>query len=90
MMPARGGFPWTFVLGYVALAMGGFGMTAYYFARVEYAAPQDMGIVQGNTGLILLGLITLVIAQSIKRLEKRLEELENTNDGKEKRNIRAP
>jgi len=76
MVAAKGSSLWVFIFGYVILALGGFGTVDYYFMRVEYSAPQNMGIVQGNTALMLLGVIALVIAQSLKSLEKRLDKLE--------------
>jgi hypothetical protein len=80
MVPAKGSSFWVSVFGYVSLALGVFGMADYYFARVEYSAPQNMGIVQGNTALMLLGVTAVVIAQSLKSLEKRLGKIENTKD----------
>jgi hypothetical protein len=91
MILTKGKSRWVSVFGYVALALGVFDTGAYYVARVVYSAVQDMGIVQGNAALVSLGATTLVIAQNLKRLEKRLEEIERAKDGeiKGKRNPNA-
>lgn len=75
-MPAKGSSFWVFFFGYVILAGGIFNVGFDLHHRIYWSVPTDMGIVIGETGLILTGLIAQTIGQCLRRLETRLDEIE--------------
>jgi hypothetical protein len=74
--PSSGSALWIFALSYFAFAGGIAGTAAEYYSRYIYLFPFDMGIVIGNCALLLLGLIARVVAQSVQRMEQRLDAIE--------------
>jgi hypothetical protein len=74
-MPAKGNSFWIFAFGYVIFALGLVGMGLDFYSRSAWSYPLNMGIVIGNSALCLLGLTAQVIAQSVSKLEKRLDRL---------------
>jgi hypothetical protein len=64
------------VAGYIILAAGLSGTALDYIFRYFYSFPQNMGIVLGNSAIVLLGCVTWMAATSIKKLERRLDLLE--------------
>jgi len=75
-MPAKGNSFWIFAFGYVILAVGVVGWSLDLYSRNVWSYPFDIGLVIGNSALCLLGLTAQIIAQSIQRLEKRLDGIE--------------
>jgi hypothetical protein len=75
-MPAKGSSFWVFAFGYVIFAFGVLSTGIDFHARIYRSFPLDMGIVLGNCALLLLGLTAQVIAQSIRKLERRLERID--------------
>ncbi len=73
-MPAKGSSFWVFAFGYLILMTGVISVGFDLYGRVEWAAPNDMGVVVGEAALILLGLIAQTIGQCLRRLEMRLDE----------------
>ena len=65
------------VFGYIILALGLGGTANDHITRYFYSFPQNMGIVLGNGAICLLGLVTISVATSIKKLERRLDLLES-------------
>jgi hypothetical protein len=66
------------ILGYLVLAAGLGGMAIDYIARLQYSAPQNMGIVLGNSALALVGCVTWALATALQKVERRLDELEQS------------
>jgi hypothetical protein len=75
-MPAKGSSFWVFAFGYLILAPVIMNVGFDLHRREEWWLPQDMGTVVGEVALILLGLIAQTIGQSIRKLEKRLDEID--------------
>ena len=75
-MPAKSSSFWVFVFGYLILAAGVMNVGFDLYGRVEWYVPTDMGTVVGEAALILVGLISQTIGQSIRKIEKRLDEIE--------------
>lgn len=75
-MPAKGSSFWVFAFGYVIAGVGLSGFGLDYYSRIAMGYPQNMGIVIGNTALVLLGVTATVIAQCLKRLEQRVDRIE--------------
>lgn len=65
------------ILGYAILTLGVFGTADYYVTSIIYSYPQNMGIVVGNSAMILLGLVTTAVASCLKNLEGRLDKIES-------------
>ena len=78
-LPKSSDFPIR-LFGYVILAFGVSSMAVYYIGEFLYSLPRNMGIVLGNGALTLLGCVTLAVADSLKKFERRLEQLERTKD----------
>jgi hypothetical protein len=65
------------LLGYLILATGLLGGAIYYYTRFRYLLPQDMGIVLGNGALVLLGCVTTAVATVLRKLERRLDQIDH-------------
>jgi hypothetical protein len=71
------------VFAYVILAGGILSTAADFFTRPEFAVPTNMGVVIGNTALVLLGLVASSVGSVLKSLETRLDKLERRFDFRE-------
>ena len=76
MRPSSAGSFWIFALSYFAFAGGVAGTAAEYYSRYVFLFPFDMGIIIGNSAILLLGLIARVVAQSVQKMEHRLDAIE--------------
>jgi hypothetical protein len=65
-----------FAFGYLVFAAGIVNIGFDLYGRVEWSVPQDMGIVVGEAALLLVGCLAQIIGQSIRKLEKRLDEID--------------
>jgi hypothetical protein len=67
--------------GCTILAFGVFGTAVYSITGFQYSLPQEMGkdigIALGNGAIVLLGCATSAVASSLKKLERRLDQLES-------------
>jgi uncharacterized membrane protein len=75
-MSAKGGSVAVVTFGYLILAMGIVNVVFDLHRRTEWALPTDMGLAVAEGAFILLGLVALSIGQCLRRLEKRLDEIE--------------
>ncbi len=75
-MPAKGSSVWIAILGYLILAAGIVNVGFDIHHRAEWAVPTDMGLVVGELALIMFGVVTLSIAQCLRQMEKRLDQIE--------------
>jgi hypothetical protein len=67
------------IYGYLVFIMGLSDFALYYLGRTAATFPQNMGIVLGSCATVLLGLITLIVGNVLKKLERRLDQLEKGN-----------
>ena len=75
-MPAKENSFWVFAFGYLIFAAGIMNIGFDLHNRVEWSIPRDMGTVVGESALILMGCLAQIIGQSIRKLEKRLNEID--------------
>ena len=75
-MAPKGSSFWVFAFSYLILVAGVITFGFDLQRRAEWSVPTSIGTVVGETALFLTGLIAQVIGQSIRKLEKRLDEIE--------------
>lgn len=64
------------IAGYIVFALGIGNTVADFVSRIEFSFPLNIGIVIGNSAIMLIGLVSLIVGRCLKRLEERLDELE--------------
>jgi drug/metabolite transporter (DMT)-like permease len=65
------------ISGYVVLGVGVLGMIWDFSTRGPDPHVFDLGLVVANAAIIFLGLFATAIAQSLRDLEERLNEIES-------------
>jgi uncharacterized membrane protein len=75
-MSAKGGSVAVVTFGYLILAVGIVNVGFDLHHRAEWALPTDMGLVVAEGAFILLGLVALSVGQCLRKLEKRLDQIE--------------
>lgn len=64
------------VIGYLLFMSGAAGMIADFVARSHFGYPFNLGIVLGNGAITLLGLVTVIVGQCLRALEREIRRNE--------------
>ena len=66
------------VLAYIFAFLGASNMIYERFQKYYLSIPFDRGILQGNVAMLAVTLVALLIAQSLRNLERRLTRIEES------------
>jgi hypothetical protein len=73
------------IAGYALFVFGALSTIVDHLAWLQFSFPRNLGVIIGNGAVMLLGLLAIIIADSLKRLEGRLNRLEEQSvDGENK------
>jgi hypothetical protein len=66
----------TTVAAFIFIGLGVFNACYDQYQRFGLAVPVDRGILQSNVAILALGVVALLVAQSLRNIENRLRALE--------------
>jgi hypothetical protein len=75
-MPPKGSSFWVFAWGCLALVAGIMNVGFDLYDRAKWLVPRDMGLVVGEGAFLFMGLLAIIVGQSLRKIEKRLDEIE--------------
>ena len=64
------------ISGFIFVALGVFNTCYDQYQRFGLAVPVDRGMLQSNVAILALGIVTVLVGQSLKNIENRLRMLE--------------
>jgi hypothetical protein len=67
------------IFGYIIFVFGALSMAQDVAFQVWYSTLPDMGVVLGDGAITLIGLVAISVAICLRKLEQRIERLENTH-----------
>jgi hypothetical protein len=69
-------------LGYSVVGCGALSFVQYFYFKIKYSMPPDMGIVLGSAAVTMIGAVMLMVARCLIDLEQRVRRLENGHTAK--------
>ena len=69
------------IVGYVIFAYGVTSTVVDFVARAQFAFPRNMGIIIGNGAITIVGLVAVIIAKCLMKLEERVHNIEQSKPG---------
>jgi hypothetical protein len=77
MRAPKFGARWLTIWGLIVVGMGLLDTAQDYYLRLVLSYPLNMGIIVGNTAIVVIGATTLIIAGCLGNLEKRVDKIDN-------------
>lgn len=65
------------IFGYIILVFGALSMAQDVVFQIRHSIPPNIGVVIGDGAITLIGLVAIAVAACLKKLEHRIEALEN-------------